>query len=117
MPSTGAIAVHLALRLCGEVALFGFGSGSGEQRLPGTATHAPTARAAPGRTGARALTRCDACVPDCAPERGPPRCAKYYGFCVRTEQYLRRDAAPHNLEAEHRWIRALAAKRSVIGHC
>ena len=104
--------MHLALRLCGEVALFGFGSGSGEQRLPGAATlchehSTPTRRS-------RAAMRS---VAECA-ERGPPKCAKYYGHaCIKMEHYLGRDTAPHDLELEHRWIRALAGKRLLKGYC
>ena len=70
------------------MSLFGFGSGTGEQRLPGCA------------------------------ERGPPPCAKYYGHaCIKMEHYLGRDTAPHDLELEHRWISRLAERRVLSGYC
>ena len=86
--STGAIAIYIALRVCKQVSLFGFGSGSGEQRLPG-------------------------CV-----EQGPPPCAKYYGHaCIRMDHYMLRDTLPHNLILEHLWIQRLANHSKVTGYC
>uniref|UniRef100_A0A7S4B4M6 Uncharacterized protein n=1 Tax=Chrysotila carterae TaxID=13221 RepID=A0A7S4B4M6_CHRCT len=88
-PSTGAVALYVAMRMCAHVSVFGFGNATGAGRLP-----------------------------QCETDLGPPKCAKYYGHaCIKLSDYDIKDTRWHDLEMERAWIRQLAETRRVDAFC
>eukprot|EP00965_Chrysotila_dentata_P256520 6212567-Pleurochrysis_carterae.AAC.1 len=88
-PSTGAVALYVAMRLCANVSVFGFGNATGAGRLP-----------------------------QCETDIGPPKCAKYYGNkCIKLSVYDVRDTRWHDLEMERAWLRQLAERERIDAFC